>query len=257
MSPNLTKAANVASQGERLLAALANRGQGTVSELAADTGISARSASAALARLVAAGKVRRLGRGVVAVADRPVARHDGVHVGPDAQRILSTLAHAKIPAQLSGYDLLAPFANQLASSWMHLVYVDRGSGEWAADALRAAGYAPAVEPGREQLNLLADLGPQRVVILRERALGDRPAPTRRLEDAWVDLMVEQRAGYPIGLSEMGELLRGLQLADVSWTRLARAAQRRSLPLRVDASRRPVPLAVEPDAAPDLERVLRG
>jgi DNA-binding transcriptional ArsR family regulator len=242
----LPKAASSELSGSALLReAIERRGQATVAELAEEAGLSRRAVSAALTRLIAAGQAHRLGRGLVA---RPVrrSRSTEVQVGPDAGRIVGALEKAGVAASLSGYDVLASFANQLPVAWPHLVVVDRGSGEWAADVLRAAAFVPILEPNRDQLALLAELRQDGLVILRERSIPADPPSVRSVEEAWVDLAAEQRAGYPIASGDLSDLLLGLADADVSWTRLVRAARRRSLPLRLDPHASPVPLAPEPN-----------
>lgn len=221
-----------------------------MAELAEEAGLSRPAVSAALARLVAAGQADRLGRGLVARPGRR-RRPAEVRVGPDADRVIEALGKAGVAASLSGYDVLAPFANQLPVAWPHLVIVDRGAGESAADVLRAAGFVPILEPNRDQLALLAELRQEDLVIVRERSIPADAASVRSVEEAWADLAAEQRAGYPIATGDLSDLLLGLADAGVSWTRLVRAARRRSLPLRLDPHASPVPLASEPkgDDAP--------
>lgn len=243
---SLPKTASAGPSGTaRLLEAIERRGQATVAELAEEAGLSRRAVSAALTRLVASGQAHRLGRGLVARPDHR-GRPAEVRVGPDADRVVEALGQAGVAALLSGYDVLASFANQLPVAWPHLVIVDRGSGEWAADVLRAAGFVPILEPNRDQLALLADLRQDGLVILRERSISADAPSIRSVEEAWVDLAAEQRAGYPIASGDLSGLLLGLADAGVSWTRLVRAARRRSLPLRLDPHASPVPLAPEPN-----------
>lgn len=245
--PSLPKPPSVRMSGAaRLREAIERRGQATVAELADEVGLSRRAVSAALTRLVASGQADRLGRGLVARPDRR-GRAMEVRVGPDAQRVVEVLAKAGVPASLSGYDVLASLGNQLPVAWPHLVIVGRGAGEWAADVLRAAGFVPILEPTREQLALLAELRQDNLAILRERSIHADAPSVRPVEEAWVDLAAEQRAGYPTATGDLSDLLLGLADAGVSWTRLVRAARRRSLPLRLDPHASPVPLAPAPNA----------
>src|SRR5680860_410515 len=163
--PSLPKTAPAGLSGAaRLREAIERRGQATVAELAEEAGLSRRAVSAALTRLVASGQAHRLGRGLVARPDHR-GRPTEVRVGPDANRVVEALGKAGVSASLSGYDVLASFANQLPVAWPHLVIVDRGAGEWAADVLRAAGFVPILEPNRDQLALLAELRQEDLVIV--------------------------------------------------------------------------------------------
>lgn len=157
---------------------------------------------------------------------------------------MSSAKLLQVSAALSGYDVVGTYANQLPTNWPHLVYVERGAADWAADVLRGVGMRPVVNPSTQQMEIVCDLTSSGVVILRERTL-DHSAETyiKSREDAWVDLVFEQRHGYPISVGELRDILHAMANDGISWTRLVRQARRRSLPLQL-APDQDIPLSSE-------------
>lgn len=195
-----------------------------------------------------------LGRGFYRLS-RPGRRRidpQSISLPPEAERVRSALAGSRVPALISGLDVLAPFQNQLPERLPILVIAERGSGAYVEDALVPLGYEVSIDPASRDMQLLGRLG-DRVVIVRERSLDDEDPSKlqhrRRVEEAWVDLVAEARRGYPVAASELVALLRGLGSAEMSWPRLARSANRRNMPL-VFAPDHRLPIEVKPSSKRD-------
>lgn len=249
---------SVLSPSGRVAAALEQLERASSAELARHADVRPGLAATALNRLVGSGRARRLGRGLFVYV--PESGSVGAVTGPDvielsgeAKRLSELLQSTGIEATVSGYDVVGSYGNQLPERWPHLVFVPPGAGEWAADTLRPAGFTIVVNPTAEVLRVVTEIAVGELVIVRERATRLDSSGVARREDAWVDLVAEWRSGYPIGRSELREILRSMS-DEISWTRLVRSARRRSLHLRVDITRHPVPLAVDD---PEGDRLLAG
>ncbi|MFN8132092.1 MAG: hypothetical protein U0R70_11150 [Solirubrobacteraceae bacterium] len=217
-----------ASAAERIRIALHDLGPATLSDLSALADVRPQYAASVVSRLVKAGQARRLGRGVVAAGSHSAALDVSVRLSGPARELQRRLGDAEANAAISGMDVMAPLGSQLGGQWPHLIYVDRGAGDWAADLLRPSGFRALVGPTPAQLQSAAELG-QEFVLIRERSLTHPGVRVKPFEEAWVDLLAEQKRGYPIATSELASMLEAMaRLSSISWTKIIRAARRRSI-----------------------------
>jgi len=185
-----------------------------------------------LQELTGRGLLRRLGRGVYAIADDKSAIQPATSFSEAIRKACTALSSEGIHFFVTGLDILLPFTQHLLVRYPHLIYVERGSGEWARHTLVTQGYKVALDPGEEALELALDLAADEpLIILRETAqFYGAEAGKARPEKALVDLYFEvTRAGYPLSLNEVGRIFfHFLRQGRVNYSRLLHAARRRGL-----------------------------
>ncbi len=185
-----------------------------------------------LQELTEHGLLRRLGRGVYAIDDEKFAIQPAASLSEAIREACAALVSDGIRFFVTGLDMLLPFTQHLLVRYPHLVYVERGSGEWAKHTLVTRGYKVALDPGEEALELALDLAADEpFIIVRETTqFYGAEAGKAEPEKALVDLYFEvTRAGYPLSLSEMGRIFfHFLRHGHVNYSRLLHAARRRGL-----------------------------
>ncbi len=191
-----------------------------------------------LHELVQGGYLTRLGRGIYALNGSQSKL--AVPLSEAGRKIHRALYSEGIDFAITGLDVLLPFTHHLLVRFPHLVYVGRGSAEWARETLRRGDFACLIEPTEKEigigLELVEELAPSlsrgsELVILRETS--DFYAVTRgvaSVERALIDLYFEStRKGYPIHVTEVGRILfNALRNTRINYTRLMRWAMRRGI-----------------------------
>lgn len=183
-----------------------------------------------LHELVKGGYLTRLGKGIYALngSESKLA----VSLSETGQEIHQALYSEGIDFAITGLDVLLTFTHHLLVRFAHLVYVQRGSAEWAKETLRREGFACLVEPTEREIHIGLELAEgSALVVLRETS--DFYAVTRgvaSVERALIDLYFEStRKGYPIHVTEVGRILfDALKGARINYTRLLRWAMRRGI-----------------------------
>ncbi|MFQ6016170.1 MAG: DUF6577 family protein [Anaerolineae bacterium] len=185
-----------------------------------------------LQELTDRGQLKRLGRGVYTCNGMVSGMsHDIAFSGP-MRDVHSTLFSEGIHFFVTGLDILLPFTHHLLVRYPHLIYVERGSGEWAKQTISSAGYKAVLGPDAEALEVALDLvGDEGLIVIRETGefygTGDEQAT---LERALVDLYCEvTRLGFPLSLAEVGRIFfSAVHQGGLNYSRLLHAARRRGL-----------------------------
>jgi len=207
-----------------------------------------------LHELVKGGHLTRLGRGIYALdGSKPRL---AVSLSETGQKMHQALYSEGINFAITGLDVLLTFTHHLLVRFPHLVYVQRGSAEWAKETLRQEGFACLVDPTEKEIRIGLELAEgSELVILRETS--DFYATSRgvaSVERALVDLFFEStRKGYTIPVSEVGRILFDtLRSTRINYTRLLRWATRRG----IDAEMRDALAGFSP-YLPIPESILQG
>lgn len=183
-----------------------------------------------LHELVKGRRLTRLGRGIYAL-DGSKSRL-AVSLSETGRKIHEALYPEGINFAITGLDVLLAFTHHLLVRFPHLVYVERGSAEWAKETLRREDFACLVNPTETEIRIGLELAQEaELVILRETS--DFYAVSRgvaSVERALVDLFLEStRKGYTIPVSEVGRILFDtLRSTHINYTRLLRWATRRGI-----------------------------
>ena len=192
-----------------------------------------------LHELVETGHLTRLGRGIYVVNRSPSRPRLPPLPSESGRRIHQALYPEGIDFAITGLDILLAFTHQLLVRFPHLVYVERGSAEWAKETLKQAGFPALIEPTEREVRIGLELteGAELVILRQTTDFYDVEDGWASLERALVDLYFEStRKGYTIPVDEVGRiLLNALRSATVNYSRLLRWAMRR----RVDAELRDV------------------
>ena len=187
-----------------------------------------------LYELVKEGHLTRLGRGIYALDGSKSSL--AVSLSETGRKIHQALYPEGIDFAITGLDVLLTFTHHLLVRFPHLVYVQRGSAEWARETLRRESFACLVDPTEKEIHIGLELAEgSELVILRETS--DFYAITRgvsSVERALVDLFFEStRKGYPIPVSEVGRILfDALRSTRINYTRLLRWAMRRGIDAQI-------------------------
>lgn len=121
-----------------------------------------------LQELTDRGPLRRLGLGVYAVAGDESRIQLAASFSQAIREACVALSSQGIRFFVTGWDVLLPFTQHLLVRYPHLVYVERGAGEWAKHTLVTQDYKGALDPGEEALELALDLAADEpLIILRE------------------------------------------------------------------------------------------
>lgn len=156
--------------------------------------------------------------------------------GARAARAQADLAAAGIGSRVTGLDALAPFVELEGRAYPHLLLVRARDLRAAEVTLRAGGFIPLVRPDAQAVRFGLSLLPlAAVVALRsaaEAGAGGLASPAA----AWVDLYFERtRKAFPIGLAELGGLLRVLSdQGAISLTTLLQRARSRKIEPEIQA-----------------------
>lgn len=192
-----------------------------------------------LHELVETGHLIRLGRGIYVVNRSPSRPRLPPPPSESGQHIHQALYPEGIDFAITGLDILLAFTHQLLVCFPHLVYVERGSAEWAKETLKQAGFPALIEPTEREVRIGLELteGAELVILRQTTDFYDVEDGWASLERALVDLYFEStRRGYTIPVDEVGRiLLNALRSTTVNYSRLLRWAMRR----RVDAELRDV------------------
>jgi HTH domain len=139
-----------------------------------------------------------------------------------AEQLWRILDRRKLPAYLSGMDVLAGQAHHFVFDYAHVVVTQPGTGTDVAGEIARAGFM-AMQAGR--LSFDAEL--TRVVVVRELSWERYPIVCRLAppELAWVDLYREvRRKSFAFPPAELGRILQSILVDPAARQRLATFAR---------------------------------
>ncbi len=193
-----------------------------IEDLPAALGVSRRTAWRAVGDLVAADLADRHAPGHVrAKAFRGLP--PGWLPNKLAERLWRTLEGRKLPAYLTGMDVLAGQGHHFLFDFAHIVVAQTGTGTDVAGEIARAGFM-ALQAG--QLSFDAEL--TKVVVVRELSIWERYPIVRQLappELAWIDLYREVRMkSFAFPPAELGQILNQITSTPEGRRRLATFAR---------------------------------
>jgi len=148
------------------------------------------------------------------------------------------LRNKGVEFMITGGSSLYRFFHHLPKRLIHLVYVEKGSGEVAANLLREDGLRALLNPSRSEINVALENFPERdVFVVREFSeLVGNINGTASLERALVDLYFEStRERIPFSEEEVGRILfKVLRTEPVSISHLFMLASRRGIREEMEA-----------------------
>jgi hypothetical protein len=179
------------------------------------------------------GQLERIGKGYYRFP--PLAQSSirtGTYLSATAQNVLDRLEKEGLNFFITGLDILTSYFDQLPSSYPPLVYVEKGSSDWATRVLQSLEQPILVDPRSADVDLARRVRPGvEPVVVRETAelaFGQGHLATR--EKALVDIYFEVSRGYyPFPLSEVAHVLVNFSFhGDLNLVRLLNAARRRRI-----------------------------
>lgn len=196
--------------------------------------------------LVKTGKIERLGRGIyrtksyeakgnkIAVTDRIIfSDRLAVKLVPGASTEAKELLHNKgIEFMITGEAVLYRYIHNLPKRLIELVYVNRGSGEYAVSTLRKAGLRALLNPTRNEISVALEIFSEKdLFVIREfsELLGNVNG-FASLERALVDLYFETtRDRIPFLKEETARIfLNVFDKEPISYSRLTEFGTRRGI-----------------------------
>lgn len=188
------------------------------------------------------GRLIRLGRGIYKIEERDASgslnlprrgiEGSGTLPAPDVDNIaMRALEGRGIGFRVTGPSLLTAFVHHLPRKMMHLIYVIRGAGENAKEALKEVGLRTLLEPSRNETRLALREFPERdIFIVRELSEVREGSGLADLETAIVDTYFEStRNRIPFPPEEVGRMIAKLVLSNrLSLSHLLMHAGRRGI-----------------------------
>lgn len=225
--------------------------------------------------LVEAGKLVKLGRGFYRFPRKfKISLSESVGLSesvstmsvPDVDETAkSALLTRGIKFMVTGPSLLYPFVHHFPRKMIHLIYVTKGGGENAMEALKKARLRSLLRPSRDEINLaLREFPENNLFVIRESSdIEGEAGVIAELERALVDTYFETtRKRIPLPPEEFGRMVsNAFATKKVSISRLLMLAGRRG----VKSEMRTVLEKLEPDLKllgphrknENVERVLAG
>ena len=135
---------------------------------------------------------------------------------------------------ITGLDVLQEYVNLIPKRVLHLVYVVRGSGEFAKDLIQKRFIKKCIlNPSRKEIRDIFSDSVENIIIIREvgeSAIEYHNKGIAMIEKAIVDLYFETtRRRIPFEVSELASILKNTLLRlKIDYRRLLRAASRRNI-----------------------------
>ena len=162
-----------------------------------------------LHNLTQEGRLTRLGRGYYTVAFEQLRTNSEPSLSELAKKASAVLKQEGIRFYITGLDVLAEYFDQIPVSYPPLVYIDKGSSDWAARALQELGTPIILNPKNREVSIARAVRPDgSLIIVRETAefafvAGFVAVP----EKAFVDVYYETtRAYYDFSLGDLAHIL---------------------------------------------------
>ena len=186
-----------------------------------------------LYNLTERGQLERIGKGYYRFPPlSQLSIRSGTYLSATAQRVLDRLEKEGLNFFVTGLDILTSYFDQLPSSYAPLVYVEKGSSDWATRVLQSLDLPVLVDPRSGDIDLARRVRPGvEPIIVRETAeLGFSQGHLATREKALVDIYFEVSRGYyPFPLSEAAHVLVNFSFhGDLNIVRLLNAARRRRI-----------------------------
>ncbi len=180
------------------------------------------------------GKMTKVGYGVFrAEPRREIIGTRGTNLSPNLGRARKLLSDAGIDFMLTGHSVLGSFIHLFPRRVVHLVYVELGAGESAAEALEHGGFTVLLNPkGEREVNLTLGLTKGDLFVIRERRelSGNTKEGIASVERGLIDLYFEStRRRIPFPEVEVGRIMRdAIKSGGLDVSRLTKLASRRGI-----------------------------
>jgi hypothetical protein len=192
--------------------------------------------------LVGTGKLVKLGQGLYRFPRKiKISLTDSVRISdsvsvtpiPEVDEIAKRGLLAKgVKFMITGPSLLYPFVHHFPRKMIHLIYVTKGGGENAIEALKEAKLRCLLRPSREEINLALNEFPEKdLFVIRESLdIEGEVDGVAILERALVDTYFETtRRRIPLAPEEFGRMASSVfATKKVSISQLLRLAGRRGI-----------------------------
>ncbi|MEM3186387.1 MAG: DUF6577 family protein [Conexivisphaerales archaeon] len=180
------------------------------------------------------GKVTKIGYGIFSA--KPRIGYIGTKersFPPNLEKARELLSESGIRFMLTGYSVLSPFIHLFPRRAVYLVYVERGAGESAVEALEKGGFDTLLNPKNErEVNIALELTKGDLFVVRERRelAGNTESGMASVEKGLVDLYFEStRKRIPFPESEVGRImLDAIKMYSLDLTRMTKLASRRGI-----------------------------
>lgn len=204
----------------------------TLEEVVAVTEESKEKAYVILNKLIRSGRIDRIGRNFFTFGkhgEEAVVTLSGMILD-----IKEILIEGGISFQITGPDIVQGYVNLIPKRLIHLVYVAKGSGEWAKKELESRKTIFCLlNPSKKEVKSLFSRFEDDLVVIREvgdTSLGYSRGGIARVEKALVDLYFEAtRRRIPFDISELANILSNiLTRTKIDIIRILRMARRRNI-----------------------------
>jgi len=184
-----------------------------------------------LFKLVRAGLLRRFGPGVYQVAKAIEEPRVPVYLSDIGQKIKKHLTKEGVYFIITGLDVLITFVHHLPFRFSHLLYVEKGTEEWAKDTLEKDPQLRClINPTRKEISIGSDMAQARELIALRPTNSFYAAENgvATLERALTDLYFEiSRKDFIFDLTEFVRIFYNVTSTRViNYPRLFRYANRR-------------------------------
>jgi len=184
----------------------------------------------ALSVLAKSGKLEKAGRGIY-----KIKKGEETHIKPALAGGMEGCRKSllnKVSFMITGPSVLISYVHLLPRRMLHLIYVLRGSGEYAADILSKKDKKALLNPDLGEINTALSLtGIEDIIILREVSdLYGSKDGVASIERALVDLYFEStRREMPFSTAETGQIIfNALRHAGVDISKLGKCASKRGI-----------------------------
>jgi len=180
------------------------------------------------------GKITKAGYGIFRAEPKGEGIETrGTSLSPNLERARKLLSDAGINFMLTGQSALGSFIHLFPRRVVHLVYVEFGAGESAAEALEHGGFTVLLNPkGEREVNLTLGLIKGDLFVIRERRdlSGNTKGGVASVERGLVDLYFEStRSRIPFPEVEVGRIMRdAMKSGGLDISRMTKLASRRGI-----------------------------
>lgn len=182
------------------------------------------------------GRLIRLGRGYYSVAFEQPSASSEPSLSELAKKASAVLKQEGIRFYVTGLDVLTEYFDQVPVSYPPLVYIDKGSSDWAARALEELETPIILNPKKREVSIARAVRPDDgLIIVRETAefafvTGFVAVP----EKAFVDVYYETTRGYyDFSLGDLAHILvNSFFRGKLNPVRMIGAARRRRIEAEV-------------------------
>lgn len=190
-----------------------------------------------LHNLTAEKRLIRVARGYYAIAPEFTDGSTEPTLSLLAQKVVGLLKAEGLQFYVTGLDILGPYFDQVPATYPPLIYVEKGSSDWAVTALEQLKIPILVNPKRGDISIArsvraADTEP---LVLRETAeFGSVSRQCASAEKAFVDLYYEITRGYyEFPLGDLAHMLVTFYFrGKLNPVRMLQAARRRRIELEI-------------------------